>query len=274
MALAVLAPVAASAATPLDLYYERTLMSTAQARCGLFTAPIGAALEASAAQARGAALRGGADMASVRATAAHAVAKIDEVGCNSADLRVAAQRVRTAFEAWTHVTRMTFPGEAAGWKADRTAYRSAQWKLVQPSKALGSPVQFGMAGRGSGSVLLTVAEFPDGARPYAARLVFRDALRAPNPWLGAPSSRPLPPRAASRAVMAQDKADADPMLAWGHAGAVAFRFPTEAADALGGLDPREQFAVEFLFPGDQIRTARFEVGDFAAGRAFLRLGGS
>src|SRR3569832_2842235 len=150
MALAVLAPVAASAATPLDLYYERTLMSSAQSRGGLGTAPFGAALEASAAQARGAALRAGADMAQVRTTAAHAVAKIDEVGCASPGLKLAAPRVRSAFEAWTHVTHMTFPGEAAGWKADRTAYRSAQWKLVQPSKALGSPVQFGMAGRGAG----------------------------------------------------------------------------------------------------------------------------
>src|SRR3569832_2178809 len=123
MVLAVLAPVAASAATPLDLYYERTRMSTAQTRSGLFPAPT---------------------------AAAQAVAKIDEVGCASPDLKIAAQRVRSAFEAWTHVTHMTFPGEAAGWKADRTAYRSAQWKLVQPSKALGSPVQFGMAGRGAG----------------------------------------------------------------------------------------------------------------------------
>jgi hypothetical protein len=54
-------------------------------------------------------------------------------------------------------------------------------------------------------------------------------------------------------------------------GAVAFRFPAAAADALAGLDPREAVAVEFLFAGDggeSVRTAYAEVGDFAAARAF------
>jgi hypothetical protein len=56
---------------------------------------------------------------------------------------------------------------------------------------------------------------------------------------------------------------------------VAFRFPVAAADALAGLDPRESVAIEFLFPGvggDTVRTAYVEVGDFAAGRAFLAAG--
>ena len=41
--------------------------------------------------------------------------------------------------------------------------------------------------------------------------------------------------------------------------------------ALGELDPREAVAVEFLFSGDRVRTAYVEVGDFAAGRAFLQV---
>ena len=36
---------------------------------------------------------------------------------------------------------------------------------------------------------------------------------------------------------------------------------------LADLDPREAIAVEFLFPGERVRTAYVEVGDFAAGRA-------
>ena len=42
--------------------------------------------------------------------------------------------------------------------------------------------------------------------------------------------------------------------------------------ALAALDPREAVAIEFLIPSagaDQVRTAYIEVGDFAAGRAFL-----
>ena len=50
--------------------------------------------------------------------------------------------------------------------------------------------------------------------------------------------------------------------------------PAEAATAIAGLDPREAIAVEFAFQGPQgdvVRTAYIEVGDFAAGRAFLSL---
>jgi hypothetical protein len=51
----------------------------------------------------------------------------------------------------------------------------------------------------------------------------------------------------------------------------AFRFPATAARALASLDPREAVAVEFMFPGEQVRTAYVEVGDFAAGQAFLQM---
>ncbi len=56
--------------------------------------------------------------------------------------------------------------------------------------------------------------------------------------------------------------------------ALAFRFPAAASDAVAALDPRESVAVEFIFAGragDEVRTAYVEVGDFAAGRAFLTL---
>ena len=52
----------------------------------------------------------------------------------------------------------------------------------------------------------------------------------------------------------------------------AFRFPAAAAEAIAVLDPREAMTIEFLYAGrrgDVIRKAYIEVGDFAAGRAFL-----
>ncbi|NWE54364.1 hypothetical protein HX774_18365, partial [Brevundimonas sp. P7753] len=49
-------------------------------------------------------------------------------------------------------------------------------------------------------------------------------------------------------------------------------FSTEAADALAQLDPRESFVIQFLFRDDSVAEARFEAGDFAAGRAFLAMG--
>ena len=50
------------------------------------------------------------------------------------------------------------------------------------------------------------------------------------------------------------------------------RTATQGAAALATLDPREAVAVEFLFEGDRTRTAFVEVGDFAAGTAFLAAG--
>ena len=43
-------------------------------------------------------------------------------------------------------------------------------------------------------------------------------------------------------------------------------------DALAALDPREPFALEFLFRDGSVARARFEAGDFAAGQAFLAMG--
>ena len=273
-AACVLTPMAAQAANAAAIFYERTLMSVAGARCGLFDAEVAAALAAGAAQARGAALRSGVPAAEVKATGERARAKAAATPCGSPDLQLAASRVRAAFEGWARITRMTYPGESAAWVADRTAYRSVRWRLSQAGKAAGTPATFGVAGDLDRTALLAVAAFgPE--QPYAARLVMRDEARAGLPWLtGAASGRPLPPRASSLVVMAEHRAAAEKSLLTGEArSGVAFRFPARAADRLAELDPRERFAVEFLFPGDKVKTAVFEVGDFAAGRAFLSVKG-
>jgi hypothetical protein len=70
--------------------------------------------------------------------------------------------------------------------------------------------------------------------------------------------------------MAEARDEAEPGLLPAPArSGTAFRFPARAAEDLAELDPRERFAVEFLFRGDRVRTVVFEVGDFAAGKAFL-----
>jgi len=268
-AAAVGAPIAAHAAGPSSLYYERTLMVVAGERCRLFTPGITAALSAGAHQARGAALRSGMPMADVKAVRARATAKANAVACNSRDLTLAAGRVRDAFAAWTRLSKMTFPGEQAPWLADRSSYSRPTWKLSQKGKAGSVAATFGYAGNLDRTALVAVAGFA-GQQPYAARLVMRDEARAQQPWLGTAATRPLPPRSASLVLLAEGKGAADAsLLTHPSSAGVAFRFPARAADALANLDPRERFAVEYLFPGDRVVTAVFEVGDFAAGRAFL-----
>ena len=257
----------AEAGAPLDLYYERSLMAAAGARCGLFSAEVRAALEASAAQARNTALRAGRAGSEVEAVAGEATARARSTPCGSPDLATAASRVRAAFEGWSRTMRVSYPGAGGGWTADRTVYRSPSWRLVEAAGG----AAFGIAGDLEAPAALAAVLVSDGGAPYAARLKFRDPARDAKPWLVAPDRPALPPQAALRTVFAEAEAPAGPGLSQGGRAATAFRFPASAAPALAALDPRERFEVEFLFPGGQIRTAVFEVGDFAAGQAFLAL---
>ncbi len=108
----------------------------------------------------------------------------------------------------------------------------------------------------------------------------RDLSRAPEPFVGGFSqagrsglAARMPMRAATTAFAAEARDVADrSLLPAGAASGLAFRFPKAAASALDGLDPREAVAIDFMIEaptGDSVRTAYIEVGDFAAGRAFL-----
>jgi hypothetical protein len=285
--LAMAAP-QARAAGAADLYYERALMVQADARCRLFTPQIASALGAAAAQARGAALRGGTSEPALDRVGAGAAARAAATPCASADLRTAADRVRAAFKSWGALQSMAFPGEVAGWRADRTLpLHTTVWRLAQSASAAGDPLTFGLAGRWDEPLaLVAAADVTGDEQPYAARLVIRDAARAPEPYLNraqaTPSGRlPLsartPPRWASLVFPAEARGPAAASLApGGSKTAIAFRFPAAAIAALADLDPREAVTVELLYAqrgGDTARQAFIEVGDFAAGRAFLAASG-
>jgi hypothetical protein len=273
---AMLAAPTIAAAQPANLFYERTVMSAAGDRCQLFTPEISAALAAGAAQARGAALRAGIEPKALALTEREARWRAAQLDCRSDEVTTAAARVRQAFAGYQQVSRMTYPGEAADWRADRGVGRTARWRLAQDATFGANRMTFGLAGREGANALVAVADFADGAAPYSARLVLRDGARTMGPYLGfggrTPLSRKVPPRAATKAFLAEARSEAEPTLdPKGGDDGWAFRFPPQAAQALADLDPREAIAVEFLFPRGQVRTAYVEVGDFAAGRAFLRM---
>jgi hypothetical protein len=262
----------------LDLVYERTVMAAADGRCGLFTPEVSAALAAARAQARGAALRSGATSQTLRSVEFRAQAKASATDCNDPGLTAAATRVRNGFAGFARLQRIDYPGEIAGWRADRTGPGSIHWRLAQDVRFGPDHMVFGLAGRETPGVLIAVVEFANGQTPYAARLLVRDVSRSDAPYLDRisnpvgelPLDRRLPPRGAlqafaaeARSVAGRDLLPKDSRSGW------AFRFPAEAAHELAALDPREAVAVEFLFPGDVVRRAYVEVGDFAAGRAFL-----
>ena len=159
------------------------------------------------------------------------------------------------------------------------------WNLSQTAHFCPDRMTFGLAGRNGVRSLLAVVRFSDGARPYAARLVMRDADRAPGPYLdrrgrkGAlPLSSRITPRVMTDTYLAEARFTPDALLVGKDMrGAIAWRFPAAAAQALAGLDPREAIEVEFVFAEatgrDTVRRAYVEVGDFAAGRAFLSAAG-
>lgn len=277
-----LAAVPALAGGPADVYYERAVMTAADQSCRLFDPAVGAALSAATAQARGAALRSGIPAATLAAVQARASAVAAGAGCASPDIAVAAKRVRDGFEGYARLTSMRYPGDTADWLAERPADDAkARWRLSQTVKFGWDQVTFGVAGRLGGRPLMAVAGFADGARPYAARLVMRDASITNGPYLTTrladargriPLPSRLPPRSATRVFNAEGMSPGGTDLrAPGLTSAWAFRFPAAAAQAIANLDPREAVAVEFVFAGDgpdQVRTAYVEVGDFAAGQAF------
>jgi hypothetical protein len=222
-------------------------------------------------QARNAALRAGTPAADLTAAAARARSKASRTACDDSDLSRVSARVQAGFAGWSRAARMSFPGDRAAWRGDRYESKTAGWRLVQDSATGGSPVRFGLAGTGPKITAPTaVVSFVGGPRPYAARLVMRDGEKAPRVWL---TGGGLPPESVRRAFFAGGSHAAAPtLLTEGARQGEAWIFPAEAANALSQLDPRETFVIQFLFRDDSVAEARFEAGDFAAGRAFLAMG--
>ncbi|MFI4933226.1 MAG: hypothetical protein ACHP7N_01280 [Caulobacterales bacterium] len=274
-----------AATAAANLFYQRSVMAAADRACKLFEPPVSSALTAAKLQARGAALRSGMDAASLKALETQASAAALGAGCRSPDITVAAQQVKKAFDGYAQLSKMRYPGETTDWVAERTIDdRRAHWRLSQRVRIGWDTMVFGIVGNGQARPLMAVASFADGAEPYAARLILRDASSTSGPYLARneadirgriPLDGRLPPRSASVVFTAEamspaggDLRPADLATGW------AFRFPDQAQAALAELDPREAVAVEFLFAGDredEARTAYVEVGDFAAGRAFETL---
>lgn len=270
-AIVALTLAAGTATAAGDVYYERAFVRAAQDKCRLFEPRLTQALEAATLQARGAALRAGRPASELAATAERAKARAEATPCNDAELNQVKTRVRHAFAGWSRAARINFPGDKAIWSADRFESAHDGWRLFQDGATGASPVRFGLTGKAPQEARpAAVVSFVGKPRPYAARIVMRDAARSPRPWLGADG---LPPDAARRAVFAEgsDRAPRDLLGSGARAGEV-WRFPDSAVEALATLDPREPFLIEFLFRDDSVATARFEAGDFAAARAFLAMG--
>lgn len=280
LALAVTAALAAPAAAlavpaAAQYLYERTLMSAADVRCHLFAPAVGRSLSAARMQAHDAALRAGETPDGVAALEARAQAKAAATPCNAPGLKLAAERLRTAYADYAKLQTLTFPGVRTSWKAERPypAYHGPpRWGLVQTTVGQGGWMLFGVV---NGQVALLDAR-RNVAPAASVRLVLRDPARLDQPYVDARRNDPaaqMPPLDVSQVFIARSRAPA-PKSLWpaGAQNAVTYQFPAEALPALARLDPREMAAVELVYPslkGDRVATSWIEVGDLAAARAFL-----
>lgn len=250
-------------------FYDRSFVLAAHRRCALFAPSVVSALTASTLQARGAAVRTGVSEVTLEAAAGRARVRASRTACDDPQLAIVRARVTDAFQGWSSLSKMTFPGGRSDWQADRTAFSSPTWRLMQASVTGASPVSFGMAASPDGTEQVqAVVSFVGKPRPYAARIVLRDSSR-----LASALPLALPPETSRRAFWAHAHAAARPtMLATDRKQGQAWAFPDATADALARLDPREPFVIEFLFRDDSVARATFQAGDFAAGRAFIGMG--
>lgn len=264
---------AATATDAATAYYERSFVLAAHARCSLFGPGVEQALNASAIQARGAALRAGAGADELAATRRRAEGRAARTACHDPDLATVRGRVQNAFAGWARTPRMTFAGDLSEWRADRGLAQDHRWRLKQTAFTGASPVRFGLSAAPGGETGLTaVVSFVGRPRPYAARIVMRDVQAAPRAWLTGGRGRPLPPTSQRRAFWSVRGGVAPTtLLADGRTQGEVWTFPDAAADALERLDPRERFVVEFLFRDGSAAVAVFEAGDFGAGRAFAAM---
>ncbi len=289
-----LATSATAAPAAEDALYERAAVLAADARCKLFDAKTRAALEAAMVQARGAMIRGGAPAKSVESIERFAASAGNRWDCNSPDMKVIAGRVESAFSAYHKYTEMRFPGDVRTWIAQRyTAERTARWRVFQTAKTSQAQYGFGVAEfNGQKGLLLVV----DGelARPRSVVLMMRDPRRAPEP-VGAgflnsvtfrstdkntPLKDRVPPYGATQPFFAKGKMVADASLTQsGQTQAMAYLFPDAAINHLENLDPREAIEARLTIPArgnrpEYVERVYFEVGDFAAARAFIRAAAS
>jgi hypothetical protein len=255
-------------------YFDRSFVLAANDKCRLFTPILAEALTSAALQAKGAAMRAGASAVDLAETASRAEARAGQTDCADPELLIVKDRVADAFTGWARTPRMTFPGTRAAWHGDRYALVGPGWRLKQTVMTGQSPVSFGLVGdEAKAQSLAAVISFVGQNRPYAARIVLRDADRAPRPWPADSGAGALPPETQRRVIFATSSEDAPESLREAdRRTAQAWRFPEAAADLIAGLDPREAFAVEFLFSDDSLARATYEAGDFAAGRAFIDMG--
>jgi hypothetical protein len=293
MAACVLAPVTVSAGpdTLTETAVKRYFLAQADVRCHLLTPAAAMAVTAGYLQARNTAIRSQGTMGMLSPWLDQARAAAANAPCDAPELKAAAQAAQDAYRGFVVQNRL----DLGAWSGNRTYPEKSAWRLAQYQSSDDADAVLGLYGTLSDARFVVMAHFADGARPYAARLLVRNAALVDAGLIN------RAPRAVTRTAPigftpattlgfgARDSADVDvalrPEVRSNIAGfsasgdyvgksataeAVRFDLPTTAWRAMAPLDPREDVVVEFDCD-DGPRYMRFEVGDFLTGLSFVRL---
>jgi hypothetical protein len=268
--LAAAAPAAADAPDARASYVERRGVLELDAQCHLFTPNIHAALQATAAQARGALLRGGWSIAQVQNLEQTVVAAARQRGCQDPRTSASAANARRASATWINASAAQFPGWTRAWYA-RRAPSPEGWRLSQAIDAP-IPATFGVRVNGGHEQLtLTLAAGPGMTTPTSVSLVMRDVMRSPATDIALPQriAYGLRAGAPSPATATEFPALSRPAEHAPNGALAVFVFPDAAFRNLLSLDPRE--SVEVHLQGSTRQVLLVDVGDVAVARAFLAI---
>ena len=252
----------------------RSLAMALDDRCGLYSDSQRAALDAGWLQARGALIRSGHHLDELTTQFAEYSRRAQTMPCDSENAAAIAADVAFAFEILGRVREMDFPGTERVWRAERPYPDYPAWSLAQYPVPGDSSRVFGFF-HANGTRTLSLG-MPPATAFSTARITMRDVALSPElidaslgglltipgqpRWVRyAPSHRAQTSIWASRRTVRDD--------------AVHFAFPDRLVEALFRLDPRESVRIEVLDARGAVSETLFiEIGDFAAGTAFLSAG--
>lgn len=277
-------------------FLERTSLKAADEKCGYFTDLERSALISGQLQARGELLRSGIfSREAIEAAEREVAYYANSQPCGNADFINARAHLKSAFEAFIGTMVMDYPGLISTWNASRSRWDS--WRVVQNGSSKDWLFQFGLLA----PELTDPDAFPptfarpleaplrtepfdlaveiflndETVPPSLARILIRDPVKAPEPWLGTIFGNEIapPPIALTKTYWASgrtiitDEETSERKLR--------FTFSPDATDAIETLDPREQFQIA-ITPDPRAKNTNpnyltVETGDFAAAHAFVKL---
>lgn len=276
-------------------FLERTSLRAADEKCKYFTDLERSALISGQLQSRGVLLRAGFDSTDIDKAADEVRLYANTQPCGSADFMAARSHLKNAFSAFIGTMVMDYPGVDTVWSASRSRWDT--WRVVQNGSHQAFPYQFGLLA----PVLTDPDAFPakfarpldaplqtdpfqlaleiilpkDMQVPSLARILLRDDMKSPAPWLGTifGNEPGPPPHALTKAYWAsgreliEDEKTGERKLR--------FSFSPATTAAIEKLDPRERFQIAITpnarATSSEIIYLEIEVGDFAAAHAFTKL---